>query len=215
MPYTQTIVTEIRRKTNGEFESPVSIGAKQKYIGALLNSHNNNLEEQFILGVDCSEITWSDENLIKHCTRKYYSGELSEVSPLGYYIVFETDYTTTKANEFYFDEDNAMYLPDYELSKADFEALTSSEDSNYRLTLDDGSVYSFVANEDDDNYTLRVDPPIKIMKTIDLCFRTDTSDESDEQIESDILIAKKIITVKNLENNKKLTETKIVNYLTD
>jgi hypothetical protein len=47
MPYTQTIVTEIRRKTNGEFETPVSIGAKQKYIGALLNSHNNMEQNLF------------------------------------------------------------------------------------------------------------------------------------------------------------------------
>ena len=214
MPYAKTVVTKLRRKTDGSFESPVNIGAQQKYIGALLNSHNNNLEEQFILGTDCSEVTWTDENQVKHYTKKYYSGDVSEVSSYGYYIVFETDYETSRVNEFYFGTDNGIYLPDYEFSSADFVANTSDVDSNYSLMLEDNTIYSFDANENN-NFTLDIEPPTKIMKVTTLCFRTDLTSVSDEQINSDILIAKKIITFKHIANNKQLTETKIINYLTD
>ena len=41
MSYTQSVVTEIRRKTSGAFETPVKLGVEQGFVSSLLNSHNN------------------------------------------------------------------------------------------------------------------------------------------------------------------------------
>lgn len=47
------IIKQIRQKSDSGFSSSINIGAEQRYVGALRQSHNDNLEEQSILGVDC------------------------------------------------------------------------------------------------------------------------------------------------------------------
>jgi hypothetical protein len=208
MPYTQPIVTEIRRKTDGEFEAPVNISAKQKYVGALLNSHNNNLEEQSILGPDCCTITWTNEENVSYITKKFYNGDLSTVSEVGYYILFITDYTQSTASDFVF-EDTGLYLPDYEISSATFVPSGTETDPDI-LDVTDTEIYDFPT----DTNIFQIAPKHKILEEISLCFRTDINDESDEQIESDILISKKLIT-KNVINNKIVTIEAVENFLED
>lgn len=54
------IIKQIRQKDGSTFSSPINLGAEQRYVGALRQSHNDNLEEQSILGVDCvTTETWS------------------------------------------------------------------------------------------------------------------------------------------------------------
>jgi hypothetical protein len=65
------VIKEIRRKdAEGNFEEPVKISVDQKFVGSLLNSHNNNLEEQAILGVDCLDIEWQDDN-VGYITKRF------------------------------------------------------------------------------------------------------------------------------------------------
>lgn len=55
-----TVIKQFRQKNGDNFSSPINLGAEQRYVGALRQSHNDNLEEQSILGVDCvTTETWS------------------------------------------------------------------------------------------------------------------------------------------------------------
>jgi len=202
MPYTQSIVTEIRRKTSEEFETPVSLGSKQKNVSPLLNSHNNNLEEQSILGVDCYTIIWTDIDNVVHTTKKFYNGDLSTVSNVGYYILFIEDYSeSTVTDEFYF-RNNGLYLPIVETSKAEF-----GSDNNIYLKSPD--IYTL---EDD---LLNINPVFKILQKETLCFRKNILDISDEQISSDILISTKITSKKIDDDGKIYFKDNIINYLND
>lgn len=56
------IIKQIRQKDGSTFSSPINLGAEQRYVGALRQSHNDNLEEQSILGVDCVTTEyWKDD----------------------------------------------------------------------------------------------------------------------------------------------------------
>lgn len=202
MAYQHSIIKEIRQKTSsGDFGSPTNIGAEQRFVSALLNSHNNNLEEQNILGSDCVTITWQDdEENIQYVTKKFYNGDLSSVSNKGYYILFATYYDK---KEFYF-ENKTLFLPEYEISKAAFRQI----DDNLVLRGEDSDIYSI------NNVTnmVEINPSFKTIKEEVLCLRTDISDTSDIQSNSDILISEKKTIYKN-ENGKTYIIESIINHL--
>ena len=56
------VIKQIKTKNNGSFSSPVFLGAEQRYVGALRGNTNvDNLEEQYIIGVDCiTTEEWGD-----------------------------------------------------------------------------------------------------------------------------------------------------------
>ena len=59
--YKAEVVRYLRKKTNGGYtEAPTYLGSEQKFVGALRNSNDNNLEEQFLLGTDCLTTEWED-----------------------------------------------------------------------------------------------------------------------------------------------------------
>jgi len=207
MSYTQSIVTEIRRKTSGGFETPVKLGADQRFVSALLNSHNNNLEEQSILGVDCLETSWS-VNDIDYVTKKFYNGDLTSVSNNGYYILFITDYTNSEATADYYFENDGIYFPVYETSGASFD---EKSDGSFALLCDKREIYSF----DEDGQSLKVNPSFRVMRKEVLCLRTDLSNTSDEQINSDVLISEKVIARSISDDGKTFTRTIITNHLSD
>lgn len=207
MSYTQSIVTEIRRKTSGGFETPVKLGADQRFVSALLNSHNNNLEEQSILGVDCLETSWS-VNDIDYVTKKFYNGDLTSVSNNGYYILFITDYTNSEATADYYFENDGIYFPVYETSGASF---NENSDGSFALLCDKREIYSF----DEDGQSLKVNPSFRVMRKEVLCLRTDLSNTSDEQSNSDVLISEKVIARSISDDGKTFTRTIITNHLSD
>ena len=47
------VIRKIKQKTSNGFSEDVYLGAYPQYVGALRQSHNENLEEQYILGTDC------------------------------------------------------------------------------------------------------------------------------------------------------------------
>ena len=202
---TQSVIKEIRQRTPSGFDSPVKIGSEQKYISTLLNSHNNNLEEQSILGVDCQTITWEDNN-IKYITKKFFNGNLSSVSSDGYYILFVTDYGSSgTGTDFYFDDDK-LCLPNYEIGGASFEQIQGTED--YILRCNNSNIYSF-----DENDSVKITPSSgEVMREETLCFRVDILNVSDEKINSDIMISKKTVT-KTVVQNKICVQESIENYL--
>lgn len=70
------IIKQIRQKDGSTFSSPINLGAEQRYVGALRQSHNDNLEEQSILGVDCvTTETWS--GTIHKIVKEFHDGTQS------------------------------------------------------------------------------------------------------------------------------------------
>lgn len=92
------IVKELTRKgTNGDFETPVPIGTEQKFVSPLLNSQNNNLEEQSLLGVDCVTTIWEetvDDVTIVKTVKKFYNAADGAAVPNKFYILFITELKT-------------------------------------------------------------------------------------------------------------------------
>jgi len=201
MSTTQTIVTEIRRKTSGVFETPVKIGAEQRFVKALLNSHNNNLEEQSILGLDCLTATWVDDD-ITYTTKKFFNGDLSSISSDGYYILFIEDYSNSHDKDEYYFKNQGLFIPDYDTSKASFGPSKS-------LLLDDDNIYSF----DGVTGQLKINPTFHLIERQILCLRKDTTNTSDIQINTDILISEKDIARRINDDGKILVKQNIINFL--
>ena len=64
------VLKYLRRKKSGAYETPVYIGAEQRFVSALRGTNNNNLEEQSILGFDC--ITTSYWEGTTFCEKKEF-----------------------------------------------------------------------------------------------------------------------------------------------
>lgn len=205
---TQSVIKELRQRTPSGFSSPVKIGSEQRYVSALLNSHNNNLEEQFILGVDCLTISW-EENDVKYTTKKFYDG--THITDDHYYILFIEEYdTSSTGSSFYFYRDE-LRLPVYEESGATFEEI-SGDTENYYLNCDDSDLEEGLYSTDGTSF--RITPAISgVVKKEVLCLRTNTASTSDQQISSDIKIAEKITTIDIDSQNKIRTQEIITNYL--
>lgn len=201
------IIKEVRQKeSTGDFTPPISLGAEQRFISASLNSHNNNLEEQIILGTDCQSVFWEEETeeqgLLQYMTKKFYNGDLSTLSNDGYYILFSVNYTEAKTSTNFFFENNGLYLPEYEYSQANFDQSS--------VLFDDSAIYSF----DEENGILKINPQYRLLEREVLCLRTEISNTSDNQINSDIVISEKLITQKiDDETNKIYVQESIINHL--
>ena len=207
MSYTQSVIKEIRQKTPTGFSGPIKIGPEQKYVSALLNSHNNNLEEQLILGLDCLTVQWEDGDVI-YTTKKFFDGNTATVSSDGYYILFTADYSHSLVTADFFFNHDGLYLPEYGKSSAIFEEITGTD--NYNLKCDDISIYFF----DEDHNSFRISPSYRIIKEETLCLRKNVSSISDEQINTDIVISRKITTQTTNAQNRAYTKEIITNYLT-
>lgn len=207
MSYENSVLTEVRRKTSGGFETPVKLGSEQRFVSALLNTHNNNLEEQSIMGLDNLQISWGDDTTkIQYITTKFYNGDITSVSSNGYYILFVTDYSESEATADFFFDGIGLCLPEAADSGASFQL---ESDGSYSLLMDEPELYSF----DEDEQVLKINPSFRVIRKEVLCLRKDLSDVSDEQISSDIVISEKIIAKKTDDNGKTFCRTAIVNKL--
>ena len=176
--YDKSVVTEIRRKTSNGFTEAMPIGTRQNYVGALLNSSNHNLEEQSILGVDYSAVIWSDTEDVYHMTKKFYNETSQSISSNGYYILFVTDYSASiKEKETELDEDILYVRP--------------TTDSSFALVSDNVDLNIY-----DDEGHIKVDSDFVTIRQEVLCFRTDVTDTSDTQSNTDIVISTKLIDKK-------------------
>lgn len=81
------ILKYLKRKVSGSYETPVYIGAEQRFVTALRGSKNNNLEEQSILGLECIETShW--EGTVLYERKEFHDG--SRVN--DYYILESKNY---------------------------------------------------------------------------------------------------------------------------
>ena len=205
MAYDQTVVSSIRRKTAEGFNAPVFFSVEPQRIKALLNSHNNNLEEQSILGNDCITVEWTDEDNIIHSTKKYYDGTNKGN---GYYILFSVDTINSKVDSnFYFEN---------EYFRLQQPSTESPERIQYYFIDDEEGVPTLVSNDEIftfDNGVLKINPGSKIIRTDVLCYRNNLINDSDEQSDDDILISQKFTYVYHDSDNKTTTKEIITNYL--
>lgn len=207
MAYENSVLTEVRRKTSGGFETPVKLGSEQRFVSALLNTHNNNLEEQSIMGLDNLQVTWDDEiTKVKYTTTKFYNGDISSVSSNGYYVLFVSDYSESEVTADFYFAGVGMYLPEEDISSAKFQL---EGDGSYSLLMDEPSMYTF----EEDTQALKINPSFRVMRREVLCLRKDLANTSDERISSDIIVSEKTIAKKIDDNGKVYFRTAIVNKL--
>ena len=222
----RNVVTSVKAKTASGYDTEVLFSVQQRYVDALLNSHNNNLEEQLLLGLDCITKEWDDEANNVHITvKRYWDGSNA---PTGYYMLFSKNYGEGKA------ENIAMYamIPvsgtDEDMSQGVTEGIVFLESSHAvwatdeetgddlnRLDLNAQLVTSAGGDYKWNSYGgFSIDPGLIIIEEDDLYFRRDNS-TSDEPIASDTRIARKETKQKFEGENpvKKIMTEIITNYL--
>ena len=88
---TGNVVKTLRVKAgDGTFPdaSAYPIGTEPRYISAIRNSNNNNLEEQLLLGTDCIKTFWydgDDEDDLNYHTRIEYRKDIE--NPTDFYVM--------------------------------------------------------------------------------------------------------------------------------
>lgn len=117
-----SVIKQIKQKTDSGFSSSINLGAEQRYVGALRQSHNDNLEEQSILGVDCvTTETWSGDT--HTIVKEFHDGSQST----NYYKLV-TVFKDTDFDEVYI-ENGALVIDDNNEAKSAF--ITIRTDSLY------------------------------------------------------------------------------------
>ena len=226
------VINCIKTKTENGYEQDTYFGTEQRFIKALLNSNNKNLEEQMILGTDCITIEWTgtdpDTGLATYyITKKFYSGN----PPInGYFILFSNypaheilsqklaDFATVNNKTLIFDPyQQQIYVQNlkdihYDSNernlKFDVSAGARVEGGTLRLSNEDsvGADYTYGENG------LTVIPD-KVTSRIDtLCFRVNPEILSDTMDDSDIIISIKTTTERYDSDNRKRTLEEIQNY---
>jgi hypothetical protein len=72
------VIKQIKTKSNDSFSSPIYLGAEQRFVGALRGSNVDNLEEQYIIGVDCvTKEEWDDTNHKHTITKEFRKSDQS------------------------------------------------------------------------------------------------------------------------------------------
>jgi hypothetical protein len=237
------VITSIKTKADNDvsYSEPTYLGAEQRFVGPLLNSNNNNLEEQLIIGADSITTEWDGVNpdtgkSTHYVVKRFYSG----LPPKdGYFILFSDypiniEFSQRLSNALIADKENqelifnpyAKYLADedensdvaFNSNTLYFTAISGSTVSNHSLMMDNynSSRSDYVYNAQ--THSIEAIPKETPITTITvtrndmLCFRTEVNSESDNKIDSDILISKKTTIVKKIDDKTQTTE-RIENFL--
>lgn len=105
------VIKYIRRKTSTGFDEPISyLGAEQRFVGALRNCHNNNLEEQLLMGCDCYTEMYTNSEGTKITKKSFYIQ--GTINPTNYYYVISYEYKEDQRPSIdYFFEGDALRMP--------------------------------------------------------------------------------------------------------
>ena len=170
-------IKQIRQKDGSTFSSPINLGADQRYVGALRKSHNDNLEEQSILGVDCitTEMKDGTTTVIR---KEFHDGTQST----DYYIL--TTYIYNDVADSYVDGKN-LILP----------KLSSSlvVDTNLSITTNEMSLSSsfkitrkdILSYKDDKGEIIEISTKITQQKKVDGVVTTKEVIDRKENINGD------------------------------
>lgn len=149
------VVRYLRKKTNGDYtEAPTYLGSEQKFVGALRNSSDNNLEEQFLLGTDCLTTSWMDDGNNIHIRKEYYIQDTGDddSQKLSSYvidsIIYDKDALYNKDIFFIDDRLIADNIPDISFNS---EILLLDNDVLYHYAADSLNIYpnAFVVTRED------------------------------------------------------------------
>ena len=99
---TLNVIKTIQQKDSlGSYNSPVFFGAEQRFVGALRQSNNNNLEEQSILGLDCITTEYvRKEDYVRIIKKEYRNPDITT----NYYVLDIEVYDGVENSNAYFDD---------------------------------------------------------------------------------------------------------------
>ena len=103
------VIKQIQKKNDdNSFSSPINLGADQRFVGALRQSNNDNLEEQSILGLDCvTTESWNDDRTEHTIRKEFHDGTKSN----NYYIL--TTVIKNEVNDSYVDGTRLVLADSY------------------------------------------------------------------------------------------------------
>lgn len=106
------IISQIKNKVSNSGYETFYLGPEQKYVGALKNSNVNNLEEQYLMGVDSYTETWEDEDGNTIIETSFHKNNVEHENAVDYYKLVSCIYKsgTTQDDQYYF-EGNAIKFP--------------------------------------------------------------------------------------------------------
>lgn len=233
------VITQLFQKQDSAFDTtnPYFLGAEQRFVGSLLNSHVNNLEEQLLLGVDNVTTKWTEDGVTY--TSKMFIDNERNFSGDSFYLLYTEDYSSN-TSEYYghFDDSNEdspslVVSSSREIKGKPGEILIAGEDGDGSYVFNDSYVnatfeelnpgYSInlepigdVGMTFDDDGNLVVNPDGLIARRDILYFRKKGDAEqistSYLPIDGDVQIAEKITYyVQNSDpNDKKLVTREII-----
>ena len=76
----KNVIKFLMTKGADGFSTPSYLGAEQYFVSALRGSKNNNLEEQYLMGVDCITTSWPTAEGVDRITKEYYNDLYSQYS---------------------------------------------------------------------------------------------------------------------------------------
>lgn len=98
---TLNVIKSVQQKdSQGSYNSPVFFGAEQRFVGALRQSNNNNLEEQSILGLDCITTEFVNDDYVRIIKKEYRNANVES----DYYILDIEVYDDTGSSNAYVDD---------------------------------------------------------------------------------------------------------------
>ena len=177
--YTIDIVKYFRRKSANGLEPVTYLGAEQRFVGALPNSNNNNLEEQFLLGTD----TYTEMYLDAEGNQVIEKSFKKDGEDINYYKLVTVIYAPENLHndDFYFDGNTAHIL----------DAGNTITYSSTELDFGDNSFIVFTNDE------LGILPNTLTTTKVDTLYFIDNNGDS-------ILVAIKTTGKKALSNGKQI-----------
>lgn len=194
--YTMDIVKFFRRKSADGFTEPITyLGAEQRFVGALPNSNNNNLEEQFLLGTDTyteAYLNIEGNQVIEKSFKK--DGETTNYYKLVTIIYSEENQKNT---DFYFDNDIVYMLN--ENNSIDYDSVES------KLNFEDNDFIVFDVDSQGVG-EITITPDTFVILRVDSLYFVDGN-------ENNILVAIKTTQKRYTTDNKEIIKESIENKL--
>lgn len=198
------VIKYFRKKNSSGFDPISYLGAEQRFVGALRNSNNNNLEEQFIFGTDTYTVMYDDADG-NHIIEKSFcitdedaSHEVDIEDRTNYYKVITTIYNIPEGDQDYiFDGESVVF-----------------QSSNEDAVFGDGSIYPDLDSLyllDDETFQWYDDA----LRIAPVSFYNSRKDELYfiKKGEPDLLVLTKLTTKKVDRDGKVIVRKKIINAL--
>ena len=186
----KNVIKFLMTKGADGFSTPSYLGAEQYFVSALRGSKNNNLEEQYLMGVDCITTSWPTAEGVDRITKEYYNAQVE--NPTNYYKLEIYNYNTNT--------DVEEYISMIEGVKSLIVANGEGNVEENTLFLDNFNLYSFDAEDNiiinpnnvitqkAELYFIGTDPATPSLVSTRLNFKTIYEDGTGKIVEKSIII---------------------------